>query len=99
MGRQHKMSRTANGWIPSAKYQLEDIAEEIEVEDAEASPAGTGIRALELRPALQVCLDRSSMKFLRRCMLGKVGGHAEMTVNKCHRWFGLKTWGLCPNRL
>ena len=31
------MSRTANGWIPSAKYQLDDIAEEIEVEDSEAS--------------------------------------------------------------
>ena len=27
LSRQHKMSRTATGWIPSAEFQVDDIAE------------------------------------------------------------------------
>jgi hypothetical protein len=37
LSRQHKKSRVATGWIPSAKYQVDDISEEAEVEDTDAN--------------------------------------------------------------
>ena len=35
--RQHKMSKAACGWIPTTKYQIDDIDEEVEVDSSEAN--------------------------------------------------------------
>ena len=37
LSRQHKMSKTTTGWIPTDKFQIDDIDKEVEVESVEAN--------------------------------------------------------------
>ena len=37
LSRQHKMSRTRTGWIPTAKFECGEYPEDTEVEDSEAN--------------------------------------------------------------